>query len=55
MDLDGAIIDEHRALVDAMEARDAAAAVRALEDHLNLYRKHLGEMKAVYPHYFQYR
>lgn len=55
MDLDGAIIDEHRVLVDAMEARDAAAAVRALEDHLNLYRKHLGEMKAVYPHYFQYR
>ena len=55
MDLDKTIIDEHRALVDAMEARDAAAAVRALEDHLNLYRKHLGEMRAVYPHYFQYR
>ena len=55
MDLDGTIIDEHRALVGALEARDAAAAVRALEDHLNLYRKHLGEMRAVYPHYFQFK
>lgn len=55
MELDKSILDEHRALVDAMEAGNREEAVRALEAHLNLYRKHLGEMRAVYPHYFQAR
>ena len=53
MNLDGCIVEEHRALADAMEAGDAAAAVQVLESHLTLYQKHLREMKAVYPHYFQ--
>ena len=29
------IVDEHERIVDAIEARDADAAVAALEDHLN--------------------
>ena len=53
MNLDGCIVEEHRALVDAMESGDAAAAADVLESHLTLYQKHLREMRAVYPHYFQ--
>lgn len=52
MNLDSAIIDEHRALVEAMSAGDASAAVRALEAHLGLYQTHLRKMQEVYPHYF---
>ena len=52
MNLDSAIIDEHRALVEAMSAGDAGAAVRALEAHLGLYQTHLRKMQEVYPHYF---
>lgn len=52
MNLDGVIIEQHRDLVEAMLARDTAAAVRTLETHLGLYQSHLPKMKAVYPHYF---
>ena len=52
MNLDSAIIDEHRALVEAMSAGDAGAAVRVLEAHLGLYQAHLRKMQEAYPHYF---
>lgn len=53
MNLDGCLIDEHRAIAEAMAAGDEATAEGVLESHLTLYQKHLREMKAVYPHYFQ--
>lgn len=52
MNLDSAIIDEHRALVEAMSAGDADAAARVLEAHLGLYQTHLRKMQEAYPHYF---
>ena len=52
MDLDNDILEEHRALVDALEAQDPDTAVRVLESHLSLYQRHLEKMRAVYPHYF---
>ena len=53
MNLDGCLIDEHRAIAEAMAAGDETTAEGVLESHLTLYQKHLREMKAVYPHYFQ--
>lgn len=53
MNLDGCLIDEHRAIAEAMAAGDADAAIRALKAHLGLYRTHLCKMKDAYPSYFQ--
>ena len=53
MNLDGCLIDEHRAIAEAMAAGDADAAIRALKAHLGLYRTHLRKMKDAYPSYFQ--
>ena len=53
MNLDGCLIDEHRAIAEAMAAGDADAAVKTLKAHLGLYRTHLRKMKDAYPSYFQ--
>ena len=53
MNLDACLIDEHRAIAEAMAAGDADAAIRALKAHLGLYRTHLRKMKDAYPSYFQ--
>lgn len=53
MNLDGCLIDEHRAIAEAMAAGDADAAVKTLKAHLSLYRTHLRKMKDAYPSYFQ--
>lgn len=53
MNLDGSLIDEHRAIAEAMSAGDADAAIKMLKAHLDLFRTHLLKMQDAYPSYFQ--
>ncbi len=49
-----AIIDEHTAVVDAIEAADPDAAVSAIETHLSGLQLHIETVVAAHPDYFIY-
>lgn len=46
------IVDDHEALVDAIEAHDASRARELMERHLNRYRIDEAALRAAYPQYF---
>ena len=46
------IVDDHEALVDAIEAHDAPRARELMERHLNRYRIDEEALRATYPQYF---
>lgn len=46
------VVEEHSAIVDALVARDAALAVRKMEDHLNKLRLDIAVFRDMWPDYF---
>lgn len=50
---DTKVIADHTAIVDAVEAGDAARAVRLMEEHLTRYQYDAKTMREKYPDYFK--
>lgn len=46
-------VKEHRAIYNAIKARDKAEAVELIVEHLSRYKLDLHELKKTYPHYFK--
>jgi DNA-binding GntR family transcriptional regulator len=49
----GLVVDEHRAVVDALEAHDSDAAEQAMQAHLAGVFPSVDELLAAHPDYFE--
>ena len=47
------VLSDHRSIVEAIKAGDAALACSIMETHLNRYQINLSDMMAKYPQYFR--
>ncbi len=50
---DTKVLQDHTAIVDAVEARDAEAAIALVEEHLTRYQYDAKTLKETYPDYFK--
>ena len=52
-DKEDKVLSDHRKIVEAIKAKDAALASQTMETHLNRYQINLSDMMAKYPQYFK--
>jgi DNA-binding GntR family transcriptional regulator len=48
------LVDEHKAIVDAIARRDPDGAVDAMHEHVEGVLRHLDEIRDRYPDYFEH-